>query len=187
MAKYAKLIENKKLIILCTQVCFSGDGACAFTRLIPKIRENVLYAEHFNMPNNICNFELFPIKNGEQAQKHLIAAEKKMDRISKHLAQGIVKKRGFSSFSYILGRVQGAFWPDVEEKNKSSVKTDEDCIKCGICVKLCPMKNLELNKKGIHQHGNCMLCYRCVNACPEKAITVLINKKPRVQFKGVKP
>ena len=47
------------------------------------------------------------------------------------------------------------------------------------------MKNLNLTDDGISQNGNCILCYRCVNACPKKAITVLINKKPKEQYKGI--
>lgn len=70
-------------------------------------------------------------------------------------------------------------------KNKSSVQVDNDCIKWGLCTKLCPMKNLNLTNNEIVQNNNCILCYRCVNACPKKAITVLIHKKPKVQYKGI--
>lgn len=185
VALYKTQLSNKKLIIFCTQLFFSGDGACAFTRLLPGSRKNVLYAEHFNMPNNISNFDLFPIKNGVQANKYLIAAEKKMNIVCKNIKNGIVKKRGFSNFSWLLGKVQSAFWPTVEEQHKSSARTDSDCIKCGACVKLCPSKNLSLDGNGINQHDNCIICYRCVNACPKKSITVLIHKKPKVQYKGV--
>lgn len=47
------------------------------------------------------------------------------------------------------------------------------------------MKNLNLTNNEIVQNNNCILCYRCVNACPKKAITVLIHKKPKVQYKGI--
>lgn len=178
-------LHNKKLIILYTQLMFSGDGARAFTDLLPKGYGEVIYAEHFNMPNNICNFALFPIKNGDDTNKYIKTAQKKMNLVCKNLEQGIVKKRGFNGFSHLIGKSQSAFWPDIEEKNKSSVKTDGDCTKCGVCIKLCPVENLTLSEKGIKQNDNCLLCYRCVNACPQKAITVMIHKKPKTQYKGI--
>ncbi|MGL5316459.1 MAG: EFR1 family ferrodoxin [Peptostreptococcaceae bacterium] len=178
-------LKNKKLIILCTQLMFSGDGARAFTDLLPNNHSEIIYAEHFNMPNNICNFSLFKIKNGEKTRKYLKAANKKMDRLIKHINEGVIKKRGFNAFSKFIGKSQSAFWPDIEIKNKSSVQIDSDCTKCGACIKLCPSKNLEMKDNKISQNDNCIICYRCVNACPKKAITVLIHKKPKMQYKGV--
>lgn len=185
VTKNVEKLKNKKLIIFCTQLMFSGDGARAFTDLLPEGYGEVIYAEHFNMPNNICNINIFPIKNGERTKKYITAANKKMDRICKDLENGKVKKRGFNKVSNIVGKSQSAHWPDIEAKNKSSVKVDEDCVKCGLCVKLCPMKNLNLTSKEILQNDDCILCYRCVNACPKKAITVLIHKKPKEQYKGI--
>lgn len=184
--KNVEKLKNKKLIIFCTQAMFSGDGARALMDTLPKGYGEVIYAEHFNMPNNICNSSLFSIKNGEGIKKYIISAEKKMDKVCKDIKEGIIKKRGFSNFSHLIGKSQSAYWPKIEEKNKSSVNVDEDCVKCGVCVKLCPMKNLILEESGIKQNNNCILCYRCVNACPKKAITVLFNKKPKVQYKGIK-
>ncbi|RDY25880.1 4Fe-4S dicluster domain-containing protein [Romboutsia weinsteinii] len=178
-------LKHKKLIIFCTQLMFSGDGARAFTDLLPDGYGKVIYAEHFNMPNNICNTSIFPIKNDEKTRKYVKSANIKMNRICEDLEKGKIKKRGFNKISNLLGKSQSSYWPAIEEKNKSSVKVDEDCIKCGLCVKLCPMKNLNLDTNGILQNDDCILCYRCVNACPKKAITVLINKKPKEQYKGI--
>ena len=178
-------LKNKNLIIFCTQLMFSGDGARAFTDLLPSGYGNVIYAEHFNMPNNICNINIFPITNGEKNKKYIKAANKKMNRVCNDLENKKVKKRGFNKVSSFMGKSQSAHWLDIEEKNKSLVKVDEDCIKCGICAKLCPMKNLDLTSRGIEQNDECILCYRCVNACPKKAITVLIHKKPKEQYKGI--
>lgn len=185
VTKNKENLKNKKLIIFCTQLMFSGDGARAFTDLLPDGYGEVIYAEHFNMPNNICNVKIFPIKNGEKTTKYIKSAQSKMDRVCNDIKNGKVKKRGFNKVSNIMGRSQSAYWPDIEQKNKSSVNVDDDCIKCGLCVKLCPMKNLGLGNNKIMQNDDCILCYRCVNACPKKAITVLIHKKPKKQYKGI--
>ena len=186
VSQHLEKIQYKKLIVFCTQLMFSGDGARAFNDLLPRGYGEVIYAEHFNMPNNICNFPIFSVKNGDATTKYLHKAEKKMESVCKHLREGVIKKRGFNSFSKLVGKSQSAFWPEMEEKNKSSVKTDEDCNSCGACVKICPSKNLQLDEKGIVQNNNCIICYRCVNACPQKAITVMGLKKPKTQYKGIK-
>lgn len=183
--KYLEELKDKKLIIFCTQLIFSGDGARAFTELLPDGYGDVIYAEHFNMPNNICNIFIFPIKNDEKTNKYIKTVQKKMTRVCKDLENGKVKKRGFNKLSNFVGKSQSAFWPEVEEKSKSSVKVDDDCIECGLCAKLCPMNNLNLTSKGIVHKDDCILCYRCINACPKKSITVLIHKKPKVQYKGI--
>ena len=77
VSKYVEELKDKKLIIFCTQLFFSGDGARVFTDLLPKGYGEVIYAEHFNMPNNICNIKIFPIKNGEETKKYIKAAIEK--------------------------------------------------------------------------------------------------------------
>lgn len=184
--KNKESLRYKKLIIFCTQLMFSGDGARVFTDLLPNGYGEVIYAEHFNMPNNICNSGIFSVKNGDEIKKYIKNADKKINRICKDLESGKVKKRGFNKISNIMGKCQSGPWLSIEEKNKSSVKVDEYCIKCGLCARICPMKNLNLTTKEIVHNDNCMICYRCVNACPKKAITVLIHNKPKKQYKGIK-
>lgn len=186
VAKHTKDLKDKKLIIFCTQLMFSGDGARAFMDLLPKNHVKVIYAEHFNMPNNICNAPIFSVKNGPAIEKCLHQAEVKMDKVCKNINEGKIKKRGFNSFSHILGLCQSSYWPAIEKKNESNIKVDNSCINCNLCVKVCPMKNLTFGPKGIEQNNNCIVCYRCVNACPKQAITVLVHKKPKVQYKGIK-
>lgn len=185
-AAHAGALANKKLVILCTQMMFSGDGARAFTDLLAGSAQRVLYAEHFNMPNNICNLWIFPIREGERRRK-LRAADKKLDRVCSELEQGVVRLRGWSKASRLLGQVQNASWPMVEEKNRATFQADGDCTRCGLCVQLCPMHNLTLTDDGIEQRGNCILCYRCVNACPCCAATVLLHSKPQRQYRGIAP
>ncbi len=183
--KHMSLLNGKKIFIFCTQLMFSGDGARAFTDLLHDVKVKVIYAEHFNMPNNICNTNIFKITNGEENKKYLINAERKMNVVCKNIRYGKVVKRGFNTFSKWLGLIQGSSFPKIEQKNLGSVKVNKDCISCGVCVKLCPMKNLELNGDTVVHKENCTLCYRCVNACPKKAINVLFHNEIKKQYKGI--
>ncbi|MBY8990882.1 MAG: 4Fe-4S binding protein [Candidatus Lokiarchaeota archaeon] len=48
---------------------------------------------------------------------------------------------------------------------------EENCISCGVCVKTCPMKALELvDKKLVFDRERCLGCGVCVNKCKQKAI-----------------
>lgn len=48
--------------------------------------------------------------------------------------------------------------------------SDEKCISCGICSKVCPANNIILeNGKPIWQH-NCERCTACMQLCPKEAI-----------------
>lgn len=182
--RHRAILSEKKLIILCTQMMFSGDGARAFARLLPGCDDHVVYAEHFNMPNNISNFWLFPIREGERRRKQR-AADRKIERVCRDIQSGIINLRGWSDFSALLGKMQNTHWLDVEEKQKSSFLANSDCNRCGLCVRRCPVQNLVLTETGVSQKNNCILCYRCVNLCPKQAATVLLHKKPKRQYKGI--
>ena len=185
--KHADSLKGKKLIIFCTQVSFSGDGARAFTDLLPRKSVDVIYAEHFLMPNNVCNFFPTPLADEEKIQNYLTAAERKMELVCGDVKAGIVKKRGFNVFSRILGLPQAAFVPALEWIARRSVRVNCDCAQCGLCVSICPVKNLICEDGKITHKHNCIACYRCVNKCPEKAITALYHSRVKEQYKGVEP
>ena len=184
--RHSAALHEKKLIIFCTQMMFSGDGARAFARLLTGCDSHVIYAEHFNMPNNISNFWLFPVREGERVRKQK-AADRKLDIVCQDIKSGIVKRRGWSGFSALLGKLQNTYWLNIEEKKRGSFAADSDCNRCGLCVRRCPVGNLELSGQGIVQKNNCILCYRCVNLCPQKAATVMLHAKPKAQYKGIVP
>jgi ferredoxin len=185
ISKYTGELKEKKIVILCTQMIFSGDGARVLTDLFPKNYVKVIYAEHFIMPNNICNFFLLPLKNSDEIKKCIFQAHRKMDIVCENISKGIIKKRGFNIISRILGLIQGVFMLSIERKTLNSIHINSDCNGCEICTKLCPMKNLEyVNGKLLHKH-DCTMCYRCVNKCPQKAITVFFHQKVNKQYKGI--
>lgn len=185
VTEHKEAIEKKNIIIFCTQLLFSGDGARAFTDLFENSKPDVIYAEHFNMPNNICNIRILPVAGRKKLDRAIKKSDHKMDQIIRNINNGKVVKRGFNLFSKTLGKSQSAFWPEIEKRYADSIRTDGDCNGCGLCVKLCPTKNLTLVNGKIIQNNKCIICYRCINACPQKSITVGYLKKPRKQYKGL--
>ena len=188
-------LNGKRIAIFVTQVLFSGDGARVFTDMFWDGTINVIYAEHFYMPSNVCNLPLIGIASNRRIKRYKRKAEAKMNRVTSDIKQGIVKKRGFSGFSEWLGKIQGIPWQGDSRSNDAirgmelrlmnNVKIHSHCTACNLCTKICPMKNLKNHNSAVTQLGNCTVCYRCVNYCPQKAITVLIHLRPKRQYKGV--
>lgn len=50
--------------------------------------------------------------------------------------------------------------------------TKEKCIKCGMCVRICPVSVIRFQKDGYPRvdTSGCIECYCCHEACPEKAM-----------------
>jgi len=180
------LLKNKKLIIFCTQMGFSGDGARALTDLFPRRQANVIYAEHFLMPNNVCTLSIMPLAGEKTTQWYLSKSQKKMQKVCGNIRNGKMKKRGFNPGSRALGLIQGVFLPGLERRAATKVWIDDDCTKCCLCVSICPMNNFLCEGGEIKAKGNCMMCYRCINKCPQKAMIVYIRKKTKKQYAGIK-
>lgn len=49
--------------------------------------------------------------------------------------------------------------------------TVESCISCGLCVKICPTRTIELRGgRPVWRKEACALCLGCINRCPQLAI-----------------
>jgi len=198
VAKHMKCFYGKKIIILVTQVIFSGDGARVFTDMFRKNTIEVIYAEHINMPNNVGNIPFLGKPSTKALQRTFNKAEAHVACICEDIRNGIIKKRGFSRFSQFLGCIQGKIWQgdsrkiaprifSAEHKAKNGVKIHKECTSCNLCVSICPMKNLASEQGRVIPKKNCIVCYRCVNRCPKKAITVMMfHIRPRWQYKCAK-
>jgi len=185
VAKHMDALKGKKIIIFCTQLILSGDGTRAFAKLFPKNHIDIIYTEHFFMPNNMPDIFILPIASKKSIEKYLARTKRKMEKVCNNIDSGKIKKRGFNIISRLLGVPQSIFFGATERRANHSVSIDSDCTNCGVCIMICPMNNFSAEGDKIINNHNCTICYRCINACPKKAISVLLSGKIKRQFKGI--
>jgi len=186
VAQHMKSLNGKQVIIFCTQLWHSGDGTRRFAALFPKNYIDVIYTEHFFMPNNMNDIPLLPVANDESLKKTLARESKRMDSVCNNIKNGKIKKRGFSFGSRMLGFPQAVFLGATERRANRVLRIDEDCTKCGLCIAICPMKNFSMEDGEVKHNHNCTMCYRCNNKCPQKAISLIIPGKVKKQYMGIR-
>ncbi len=187
VARFRSHWAGKRVIIAETQYFFSGDGAASLGRTLEHYGARVIAAEHFNMPNNLADCKIFPIRNGEAAQKKVRRAEKRASAFAERILGGKKRRRGFHTASHAVGYYcQRKYWRKNEEKKRTQLKIDPTrCVGCGACVEKCPVANLKKENGKTVAIGKCVLCYRCVNLCPKSAITLFGSAPPAVRYKGI--
>ncbi|PBG39592.1 iron-sulfur protein [Clostridioides difficile] len=174
---HSTLWNGKRVFIIATMALFSGDGSGVLARILKKYGAITVGGLHVKMPDSIGDEKV--LKHSlEYNRKLVIKAEKKVTKAAKKLKHGSPPKEGLGFLSHIVG----LFGQRLYFINKTNMYTDklkintEECIVCGKCVNLCPMKNLVIKNCMIVANGQCTMCYRCVNNCAKKAITLLGKK-----------
>jgi ferredoxin len=47
---------------------------------------------------------------------------------------------------------------------------DDRCVRCGTCVKICPIGNIKMTEEGPKWQGRCEQCFACLHWCPKSAL-----------------
>lgn len=68
--------------------------------------------------------------------------------------------------------------------NPSNFFINEKCVKCEICTKVCPKKNIVFMNNKINIGKNCVHCLACIHNCPKLAIGIKYDKSPEVRYRN---
>lgn len=72
------------------------------------------------------------------------------------------------------------------------IKTNQTCVKCGVCVKAFPVKAISFYNPSCTDKSKCITYMRCVAVCPKRARNLLpvllsiVGTISKIQFKGRK-
>lgn len=182
LERHAALFENREIISIVSQMCYSGDGARAVEDFLPE-SARLIDTHHLNMPNNISNIPFVPVASDAGNRRKVGRALRKLNRIADDIRKGRFKRRHVSRLSVWMGEVQRKGGLKSEKEKRKNVWVTDDCIRCGLCAKVCPTGNFVIEDKAVPQ-GNCTLCTRCENKCPKNAISVIFNKPVKTKYKG---
>ena len=65
----------------------------------------------------------------------------------------------------------------------SNLRVEDSCIGCGLCVRKCPVRAIEMqNKKPVWVKDKCVMCLGCLHRCPKFAIQYGKNTKKHGQY-----
>lgn len=177
--------QETEIFMVDTLAGFSGGIVGPVHEIVRKKGYNPVGAEEIVMPPNI-----FYIQNQkdchEKVQKGLKKAEKyALDIISGKSTWGRVPV--LSDAVYHTSMVGLKVTKSHLNQKLLRLETNiEECRRCGICVKLCPVNNITLPEDDYPLHGfECEFCLRCTSFCPRGAISCPTNYKGKT-YRAVK-
>ena len=179
---HASLWKGRKMICVATMGAFSGDGSGCAARLLKKYGAVILGGVHIKMPDSICDSKMLK-KSVEENEKIIRKADEKLKEAAERIRQGDYPAEGLTIFAHIAGLFGQRLWFYKKTAGYTDqLKINQDCVGCGKCAKICPMKNITMENRRPHPGSKCTMCYRCICNCPQKAIT-LLGSKVILQYK----
>lgn len=135
----------------------------------------------FKMPNTYINFMGMTVDREEVANEKIVKAKEKLPKVIESVRRRVkcsdmIRGRLPRFKSNVIGK---SFYKWASDKPFFS--TDE-CVACGICVKVCPLLNITLENDRPVWHGNCNTCDACYHYCPMHAVQYGNKTKGKGQY-----
>lgn len=161
--------NSKALVFSTSSGNINAHGVEALADKLEKKGYEVIGKEVYIMPRNFY-FGKYPKNTDEEIKTKLNKVRKEIDELVININSNKlidteknekVMLRNLAAKSFeVIGKFIG-----------KSFSVDENCIKCGKCVRECPKNNISFNKDGKIEFSNkCMACCRCIHNCPTNAI-----------------
>ncbi len=180
--------EKGKTYCYMVAVCGDDIGLTAdiWRKALGYIDGNAAFS--VQMPNNYILLPGFDVDSKDVEREKLERAKSRVEEVAKAiLAKSHVTDVVTGSCKWIKSRVIRPFF-NAFLMNDRRFKADAGvCTSCGLCVKVCPMKNITMDEKGLPRwNGNCAMCLGCIHHCPVRAIQYgdITRKRGRYFFKG---
>ena len=120
------------------------------------------------MPDNYI--VMFSAPTPEKSAKIISKAEVGLCELAEKIKNGeeLSKVSGGLFGKIKSGAVNSAFGKYYISDKKFT--SDEKCVSCGLCERVCPLGNIEMAEGKPKWKGNCTHCMACISSCPKEAI-----------------
>lgn len=177
--------QNTEIFMVDTLAGFSGGIVGPVHEIVRKKGYKPIGAEEIVMPPNI-----FYIQDDETCQEKVQKGLQKAEKYAMDIIGGKSKWGRIPVISDAVYYTSIAGLKVTESNlNQKLLRletNDEECRRCGICVKLCPVDNITMGEGETPEHGfNCEYCLRCTSFCPRAAISCPLNYKGKT-YRAVK-
>lgn len=169
-----------KVFMFDTMQMFSGGVVGPLKKQLSAKGYNCIGAMEFKMPSNMRTKERSDYSSSLIIEKSINKAEKFVESLINETSSWIRIPLASDLMRQIS--VGESLWQRMSEY----LSVDrEECIKCGLCQKVCPVDSIKMNEDNYPRNNkNCISCMRCVNYCPNNAIK--LKGKTLVQNKPIK-
>ena len=185
VAKFASKLKDGEGKYIFAVVTYGGMPCATlsiFDEMLKKTGLNLACGFGIAMPGNYT--PLYGAISQSKQEKMITDADKKIEEITTYIKsdkKGFIQKSSalinwlFSGIIYKGGIKSFA-------KSDSKFWVDQNCTKCGICAKVCPVKNIVLVDGKPTWQGNCQACMACLQWCPTKSIQQGKNTAKRKRY-----
>lgn len=145
-----------------------GNAGKYLEKLCAEKNVNYCGCAEIVMPENYI--ALFSTPTEDKALKIIEQAESVIDSTALHIKNGDkLPQRDISFWDKVnSGIINDLFYPMFVHAKK--FYAIEDCISCGKCVNVCPLKNVSIENGKPKWGDNCTHCMACICKCPNEAI-----------------
>lgn len=176
MEKFLKFVRFKNLktdnafcVLSCGDNCGNTDKQIRKLLSLNKLSCDKIFS--VQMPNTYIVMKGFGLDGAELQKEKISNAHAQIDLIS----QSVISNNNYTHYvrGTKPGLKTGIVYPlfKVFATDDKKFFADQHCAGCGLCVKLCPQKNItsDQDNKPVW-NGDCLQCLACIHHCPEQAI-----------------
>lgn len=122
-----------------------------------------------NMPGNYL--PMYGARRSSVQIKNFKKADKKIEEVAEIIISKMVLQ--YEKSPYIIDRPFANLSEKTVEKLAAldvNFNVDNKCNNCGVCLRICPVKNINIENSKIKWLGKCEQCMACIQHCPREAI-----------------
>jgi formate hydrogenlyase subunit 6/NADH:ubiquinone oxidoreductase subunit I/flavodoxin len=176
--KKFKNIDSKYIFGVCTYGISSSNAMKELGNIIQSCGGELHAGFTIKMPHNGIGSKIFT-QNRHDAMFN--DWKNKLDIISEYIITGKKGKLETDNmfFSLILSGLFFKMMPTLFKLFKQiltkgwkslALIADKKCNSCGICIKICPVKNIEMIKNKPSWSDHCIGCFACFHWCPKESV-----------------